>query len=187
MKIKVGILIVALFLPLSCAGVQGVKRNMGQAVMYGMVYDDENMPVQGAVVSINGRVTAQTDIQGRFIINSKKRDSFLIELEKAGFEKVKAEFIFDPLDALHFTLVNAQQLLSRSEEAMDGRRYEQAIVLCDRALALEPRQPEALFLKALALVQTKQYASARNVLRELENRIGPKEYIKALQEKMGDE
>jgi hypothetical protein len=187
MKTKAGILILAFLLPLSCTGVKGVKRNMGQAVMYGMVYDDENMPVQGAVVSINGRATVQTDIQGRFIIASKKRETFAITLEKAGYERVEAEFTFDPLNALHFTMVNAAQLVNRAEDAMDGRRYTDAIVLCERALVLEPRQPEALFLKALALVQVKQYDNARNVLYELENRVGPKDYIKALQEKMGNE
>jgi tetratricopeptide (TPR) repeat protein len=144
------------------------------------------MPVQGAIVYINDHAITRTDIQGRFIMSSKKREVFSIRLEKPGYEKVQAEFTFDPMDAMHFTMVNARQLISRAEKAMDERRFADAIRFLDRSLAFENTDPNALYLKALALVQLKQYDSARNVLWELETRVGPKDYINAVREKLGD-
>jgi hypothetical protein len=180
--VKGKFLAVALILPLSCSGVKAVKRIGGQAVMYGMVYDDENLPVKNAVVAVDGKPVTATDVQGRFILISKKRETFAVAVEKSGYEKAAGEFVFDPMDVLHFKLVNADQLLYRAEQAMDERRFAEAIVLCDRALALEAAKADAVYLKALAYYQLRDYKQAASILEYLESLGGKKTYIDTLRE-----
>jgi tetratricopeptide (TPR) repeat protein len=145
--------------------------------MYGMVYNDDNVPVPGAVVSVNGRAVSLTDTQGRFILQSRQRNLIELSLDKPGYEAVRAVFRFEPMDVIHLTLVNAAQLVSRAELAMDEGRYEEAELYCTRALALDPGRLDAPYLKALSLIRQGRRDAALALLEELKARVGEKEYL----------
>lgn len=145
--------------------------------MYGMVYNEENVPVSNAEVIIDGKSAAMTDNQGRFVLLSKQRKEFTLALSKAGYETVTGLFRFEPMEVIHLVMVNAQQLINRAELAMYESRYKDVVVYCDRALLLNAERIDASYLKALSLIRLKEYSLARAVLEELKNRIGEREYI----------
>ena len=178
----VRILIVFLFLPVSCSSVKGAKRISGEAVMYGMVYNHENSPVSNAEVIVNGTIAAMTDVQGRFILTSKQRNEFSLTLKKSGYETVEGIFCFEPMDVIHIVMVNADQLLKLAEDAMDEGYYREVIAFCDRALALNQERIDALYLKALGLVRLREHDMARNILEALQDQLGEREYIRRVLE-----
>jgi tetratricopeptide (TPR) repeat protein len=167
-----------LLIPLSCSSVKGLKRNQGEEVMYGMVYNDENSPVAGAAVIVDGNRAAFTDAQGRFFLLAKRRREFILTLDKEGYEKVTGTFRFEPMEVIHLTMVNSDQLVYRAEIAMDEGRYRDAASYCGRALALDPARIDAPYLKALSLLRSGDYEQARYILESLEGRIGEREYIR---------
>ena len=179
---RAGILIFLIFLLLSCSSVKGLKKNSGEAYMYGMVYNEENMPVSNAEVFIDGESTTVTDAQGRFILISRHRNDFTVTLNKAGYETVTGNFHFEPMEVIHMVMVNAIQLITQAEFAMEEGRYHEVISLCDRALALNLERIDASYLKALALIRLKQYEGARIILEELQKQTGEKEYIQQVLE-----
>jgi hypothetical protein len=171
-------LLIVSFFSFSCSSVKGVKSNFGEAIMYGMVYNDENLPVSGAAVLIDGTMTTLTDTQGRFMLMSKQRKEFVLVLEKSGYETVKATFRFEPMDVMHIMMINAGQLVNRAEIAMDEGRYREAVVLCDRAIALDGERIDAPYLKALGMIRLREYSRARYILETLEGHIGERDYIR---------
>jgi tetratricopeptide (TPR) repeat protein len=179
MDFKAGrMLWILLLFPLSCSSVGGVKKNQGEALMYGMVYNDENSPVAGAAVSVDGNRIALTDTQGRFILRSKQRKEFDLALDKEGYEEAAGRFRFEPMEVVHLTMVNAEQLVYRAEIAMDEGRYRDAAAYCDRALALDAARIDARYLKALSLIRLGDHGQARYLLESLKGSIGEREYIR---------
>ena len=176
------IVIALLLIPVSCSSVRGVKRISGEAMMYGMVYNEENMPVVGAEVFIDGKKTILTDTQGRFFLVSRQREEFTLMLVKAGYETIEGVFRFEPMDVIHLVMINAEQLMQRAEVAMEEGRYRDVINLCDRSLALNPGRIDAIYLKALSHVQLREYDRARYFLEDLQNRLGDRDYIRRVLE-----
>jgi len=171
------ILILIVIFAVSCSSAKGVKRISGEAVMYGMVYNSENIPVVHAEVIVDGKTVIYTDAQGRFILSSKQRKDFTLSLAKAGYETVTGTFRFEPMEVIHTVMVNAGELLKQAEYAMDEARYNDVIKLCDRALDLSPDRFDVSYLKALSLIRLKEYGRARYILTELQKNLGEREYI----------
>jgi predicted nucleotidyltransferase len=157
-----------------------VKSNTGEALMYGMVYDDENTPLQGVEILIDGKIVSVSDVQGRFILISNKRDTFEIGLQKTGFEFIQDIFQFEPFDVLHFKMLNASQLLARAEIAMDEKRLADVVTYCSRSILLDNMKYDAMYLQAIALVKLSNFGEARTVLQTLEKHIGERDYITTL-------
>lgn len=170
--------IMFLLVSVSCSSVKRAKRISGEALMYGMVYNNENVPVSNAEVIVDGKTVAMTDAQGRFILFSRQRKEFDLALAKAGYETVKGSFRFEPMEVIHLVMVNADQLVRQAEFAMDEGRYKDVIAFCDRALNLNPERITASYLKALSLVRLREYGRARYILGELQKQIGEREYIR---------
>jgi tetratricopeptide (TPR) repeat protein len=176
-------IIVLLLIFISCSSAKGVKRNTGEAIMYGMVYNNESMPVSNAEVIVDGKSVTFSDAQGRFILSSKQRKDFTLSVKKPGYETVTEVFHFEPMDVIHLIMLNADQLVNNAEYAMDESLYNEVIGFCDRALKLNPERIDALYLKALAWIRLREYEQARHILEELRKKIGEREYIlKALEE-----
>ena len=178
-KHHVSVITLLIFLAIiSCSSqVRGARRITGEAVMYGMVYNEENMPVSNAEVFIDGKSTTFTDTQGRFILISRQRNEFTLSVERTGYETVSGIFRFEPMDVIHLVMVNAIQLINRAEIAMAEGRFHDVIALCNRALALNAERIDASFLKALSLIRLREYDLARIILEELQERIGQRDYI----------
>ena len=173
-----------LFFSVSCSSVRGVKRATGDALMYGMVYNNENMPVTSAQVVVDGRVATITDAQGRFFLSSRQRKEFTLSLVKTGYETVTGTFRFEPMEVIHIVMINADQLITLAEFAMDEGRFRDVIRFCDRAFALDPERIDAVYLKTLSLVRLREFDNARQILLELEEKIGEREYINWILERL---
>jgi hypothetical protein len=178
---------VLLLVAVSCSSIKGAKRISGEALMYGMVYTGENMPVSNAEVKVDGKAVAVTDAQGRFVLVSKQRNDFTLALTKTGYETIEGVFRFEPMEVIHLVMVNADQLVYQAELAMDEGRYRDVGAYCDRALVLNKDRIDASYLKALSFVRLREYDSARLVLTELQSRIGERDYIRRVLEDIGDE
>ncbi|MFT3709116.1 MAG: metallopeptidase family protein [Archangium sp.] len=55
---------------------------------------------------------------------------------------------------------SVEQLLQMAEEAMQGGELEDAIAVCDQALQAEPKNPDALEIKALAVAELGEFEQA---------------------------
>ncbi|MDR1239719.1 MAG: hypothetical protein LBK27_06370 [Treponema sp.] len=165
-KMAGGILLLV-FLFMSCQTGRPIKRLSDESIMYGMIYDYESSPVSSVAVFLNGRKIADSDIQGRFVLNNVKRGTYTIRLAKKGYEELQEQFNYEPLNVLYFKMFNAAQLISLAEIAMDESNYKTAETLIDRALKIEPERPDILFLKSIVFYLQKEYDKSRSLLEEL--------------------
>jgi len=146
--------------------------------MYGMVYNDENIPMSNAEVFADGKNVYMTDPQGRFILSSRQRKEFTLTIVKNGYETITGKFRFEPMDVIHLVMMNAAHLINHAELAMDEGRYQEVVAFCDRALALNPDRIDASYLKALGLIRLREYGRARYILEELQKQAGEREYLR---------
>jgi tetratricopeptide (TPR) repeat protein len=151
----------------SCQTGRPVKRSSDDSIMYGMIYDYTSNPVSGVAVFLNSRKMVDSDIQGRFILNGVKKGAHTIKLVKKGYEELEELFQYEPLDVLYFKMSDTAQLVARAEMAMDDKHYAAAGQFIDRALKLEPRRQDILFLKAVNRYLQNDHEAARAILEEL--------------------
>jgi len=139
-------------------------------MMYGMVYDYDNSPVYGASIYINGIKYVESDLQGHFILQFTRNTKYTIRIVKSGYEKIENVFSFDPMNVLYFKIINASQLLTQAEEAVDQYNYAQAETLLKRAIVLEPNRPDVLYLLSIVLYKQQRNDEAKAILLELNKR-----------------
>lgn len=139
-------------------------------MMYGMVYDYDNSPVYGASIFINGIKYVESDLQGRFILQFTRNTKYNIRIVKSGYEKIESVFSFDPMNVLYFKIINASQLLTQAEEAVEQYNYVQAETLLKRAIALEPNRPDILYLFSIVLYFQQRNDEAKAILLDLNKR-----------------
>ena len=166
MKKLFGVLFVITLL-LSCQTGKPIKRLSNEGMMYAMIYDYENVPVSGVAVSINGKKIVDSDIQGRFILDTMKKGEYRVKLAKKGYETLEESFQYDPMQVLYFKVINAQQLIVLAETALDNAEYAVAENYLDRALLLEPSRPDILFLKSIACYFQNKNAEAAAILEKM--------------------
>jgi len=172
MKTKMAFfLIVPVLLLLGCKSAANPKRAINDAgMMYAMLYDYENSPISGASIYINGKKLIESDAQGRFILEFKTGGEYTIRAEKSGYETVENIFTYDPMNVLYFKMINAQQLLTQAEEALEQYAHANAEELINRALKLDSGKPEILFLQSIVFYQQGRNAEARAILIDLQSR-----------------
>jgi len=164
---KVFFIIFAGIMILSCQTGKPINRATDKAIMYGMIYDFDNTPVSGVTVFINNRKIADSDIQGRFILDNMSRNEYRIKLERRGYETLEETFLFDPLQVLYFKIINASQLIVMAETALETRDYSNAEKYIDRVLVMEPARPDTLFLKSVTYYLQGKNEEAITVLESL--------------------
>jgi tetratricopeptide (TPR) repeat protein len=120
-----------------------------ESFMYAMIYDYENTPVSGVTIYLNRIKIADSDIQGRFILEKMKKGQHRIRLVKRGYEEFNEVFRYDPMQVLYFKIINASQLLVLAETALNNAEFAAAENYLNRALRLEPNRPDILFLKSI--------------------------------------
>jgi tetratricopeptide (TPR) repeat protein len=162
-----GFLFIFIVLCNSCQTGKPIKRLSDDGLMYAMIYDYDNTPLSGVAVYLNGRKNVDSDILGRFILESVKKGEYQIRLVKKGYEEVEGTFQYEPMNVLYFKMINADQLISQAEAAIDANDYTAAENHLDRALALEPRRPDILFLKSITYYLQNRYADSSAILEEL--------------------
>jgi tetratricopeptide (TPR) repeat protein len=186
---KIALLLLGFVMALaSCKTISTPKRAINDpGMMYAMVYDAENTSVNGVSVYINGKKYVESDIQGRFILELKKNEEYSIQLSKKGYEDIQETFAYDPMNVLHFRMVNANHLIKLAETSLNEYSYGEAERYLNRALTLEPHRIDALYLMSITLYLQQKKAEARTILERLQS-IGVNEaYVTELLAKIEEE
>jgi hypothetical protein len=136
--------------------------------MYGMIYDFDNIAVNGVQVSVDDKKVGESDIQGRFILSSGKGGEHTISLHKEGYEAILQTFTFDPMNVLYFKMINTAQLVSQAESAIDISSYDAAMAYLDRAAVLGNNRSDILFLQAIVFYRKGDYAAADAKIADIE-------------------
>jgi len=147
--------ILGITLLVSCKGTPVSLTNEG--IMYAMIYDFDNTPVSAVTVYINDKRVADSDIQGRFILDRMEKGEYSIRLTKRGYETLEEQFYYEPLYVLYFKMISTSQLVAFAETALDKGEFNAAENYINRALVIEPNRPDILFLKSITY-----YLQARN-------------------------
>jgi len=146
---KIIIILLGVTLFFSCQSGRPIKRLSDEGLMFAMIYDFDNTPVNAVAVYINGRRIVESDIQGRFILEKMDKGEYTVRLTKRGYEPLEDVFYFDPLQVLYFKMINTKQLIAFAETALDNGELNAAENYIARALAIEPNRPDILFLKSI--------------------------------------
>jgi hypothetical protein len=132
------------------AACASLKPNDQGPSFYGMVYDRDNQPVQNALVLVDGKGIAGTDVNGRFALAGLPFGPHRLEFRKEGYESLAASAdYFSQAQVLYVKMVSAEQLLAQTETAMAARRWAEAEDLVNRAERARPEAPATLYLKAV--------------------------------------
>lgn len=177
-------LIVILCAFISCSSVTSKPIHDKDGIMYGMIYDSDNIAVNGVQVYVDDKRIGESDIQGRFILSSAKGGEHRIALNKEGYEAILQSFNFDPMNVLYFKMINTPQLISLAESALDVSSYEVALSYLDRAVMLGNNRSDILFLQAIVFYHKGEYDSAGAKILEIEKQGYDDESVAALKEKI---
>jgi tetratricopeptide (TPR) repeat protein len=161
------LLVLALGLSLaSCVSYREKRlREFTSSPLAGMVYDGEQRPCAGARLTVDGEEGPRTDINGRFVIDALERGDHLVVVEKEGFETLEAPFSFvDRTQVLYLRVISQGQLLREAEEALAYGRLQEADGLLERAEALGPEDPIALYLRAVYFLKLEDAERAVGLL-----------------------
>jgi tetratricopeptide (TPR) repeat protein len=143
-------------------------REFSSSPLLGMVYDGEQKPCAGALITVDGQGGPLTDINGRFIIDKLERGDHLFEVRKEGFETLEVPLSFvDRTQILYLRVVSHGQLLREAEEALDRRKLQEADRLLRRAVALDPEDPVGLYLRAVYFLKLDDTAQAIGLLQKI--------------------
>ena len=181
------LLMLQIILLAGCSSVRGKKIKDDEAMMYGMVYDENDEAVREVEVHVDGKLKAVSDMQGRFILKymygdilEEKRHT--IELHKEGYETIKELIFYDPMSLLYFRMESGKAILNKAEALIDSENYKDADEELNRLLETEDQKDTALYLLAILQVREGKKAEAVQLLENMENKNNP--YVKKFLEKI---
>ncbi len=132
------------------------------APLIGVIYSTDNVPCPEATISIYSDDETATklqpvqkvvsDINGRFMVPEVQKGRHEIIITKEGFEEGKITFDFlDMTKVFYIQMKSLESLLDDAEKSLDKRELQDAEVYIERALAIDDKSLEALYLKAVVL------------------------------------
>lgn len=172
------------FFAVSCSSVKSRPIHDMDGIMYGMIYDFDNIAVGNVQVFVNDKKIGESDIQGRFILSSRKGGIYGITLRKAGYEDVNQTFSFDPMNVLYFKMINTSQLIQLAETALDTNSYNEALTFLDRAAVIGNSRCDILFLQAIVFYQKGEYENASKKIFEIEEQGFTDESVSSLKKRV---
>jgi tetratricopeptide (TPR) repeat protein len=153
----------------SCAtGSQAPPKNPSNPPAFGMVYDDDNLPVSGARVVVDDEKPVTSDFNGRFALAGLSPGSHSLVVTKTLFESAHDEFDYQSsLQLIYVKLISLRQLVARAERALERRDLAQAGRTVERALAVMPEDFEARYAAAVLAYRGGRAAEARSILEDI--------------------
>jgi len=135
----------------SCSSTaSAIATNDRSVPLYGMVYDDDNSPVAGAEVLIDGKAKTKSDVNGRFVLTALKFGQYAVVVKKDYFEPARLDLDYSSAtQVLYVKLVSEEELLAAADKDIAAREWAKADDHVARALALKRDDPAALFLSAV--------------------------------------
>lgn len=175
------------FFAVSCSSVKSRPIHDMDGIMYGMIYDFDNIAVSNVQVFVNDKKIGESDIHGRFILSSRKGGDYGITLKKPGYEDVNQTFSFDPMNVLYFKMINTTQLITLAEAALDTNSHNEALAFLDRAAEIGNSRCDILFLQAIILYQKAEYEVAAEKILEIEEQGYTDESVNSLKKRIENE
>jgi tetratricopeptide (TPR) repeat protein len=163
MRKVVPALIVAVALVASCAT---SNQAYEKAPLFGMIYDEDNQPCVGVLLSLDGGAGKEesgpmTDIRGRFVLPEVGRGQHVLVARKDGYEELSLKVtIMNRTDVLFLRMISFSQLLAGAEKAIEERKWDQAEAFLGRAGKLDSGDSVLLYLQAVKAYRTGSYAEA---------------------------
>lgn len=118
----------------------------------GMVYDHSGTAVNGMEIKLGQSHAARSDYSGRFSFPGAKSGEYALAASLQGYESFSGMIrVSSPADILYLSVFSKSDLLRCAKDSMRDGEWSAAAAYADRALAVEPGDPRALFLKALVL------------------------------------
>lgn len=165
-------MVVALALIMSCNSIGSKKIKETEGLMYVMVYDSRNMPLQNVQVLSNNKLIAETDIQGRCILAFSKSGNYELFLKKDNYEAVTQVISFDPMNILYFRMTALEDLLLEAEQLCDQNKIKESLVVLDRIEKIKHDHPDALFLRLVLFYKLHQYEDCLQQISFLRKKLG---------------
>ena len=137
----------------SCATNDDSGTHATNAILRGMVYSLNRMPVLDVKVSLlsDGKSTAstQTDIHGRYFFPNVPYGRVGLLFTKNGYEPLEWSFSFDkPTQVVYVQVVSLNELLDRAEDSIAKRNWAEATAYLGRVRKIEPDNTVATYLEA---------------------------------------
>ena len=162
--------IILLILP-GCATKLDSVTEFESAPLFGMIYDMQNVPVQGVILRIDGDIVAQSDIEGRFLLPSVIKGNHVLSAEKDQYEPITYSFDFlNRTQVLHLSMTSDRNLIQEIENALSKNDTRRAQEKLERLLAIKPGDPEVLFLEAIINYKNGEIDKAKAIISRLKSR-----------------
>ncbi len=155
------LLLVSLVL-ISCRTMNNSKpEQFTEAPLFGMIYDSNSSPAAGAKVILDGKDSAMSDINGRFLLYNVSRGPHILVIQKQGFEETRTAFNFtDRGQVLYSKLISDEYILDRLESDLKSNQMEEAASLLKRAQAVNRENIRLHYLKIIYLAKKREYKKA---------------------------
>lgn len=135
----------------ACTTVDNINGKNAFTV-YGMVYNKSGAPVANARIILNEQIISVSDYNGRFSIPEMNKGTYSVSIEADKYENYLSTVeILSTSDVVYVSLISTRELIISSKKALDSRDWELALIQIERALKIEPKNPEVRYLKALIL------------------------------------
>ncbi len=166
---RCGFIFLLTALLMACSSFEkGNPINPSEAPLFGMIYDSESNPVNGAEVVLDGESKAHTDVNGRVLFNDVALGKHRIVIRNDGFETAKIELDFFNRDqVLYTTLISMQHILDELEASLEAEKYYKAQDLVSRAESVDPENVRFRYLKTVYLYRVNEYTTALEVIEGL--------------------
>jgi len=164
------ILIVVLPVILICSCVTGPSSTdkFLFAPLNGKIFDYDNLPCSGVLVTVNKITKVKSDINGRFVVPSLAKGKHKFVLKKDGYETL--EFTFEFLNSnqiLWLKMTSLDQLIRQIEHKFDENAWDEVENLIARANKIEQDNPVVLYLTAVLYIHNTWYENAIEVLEKV--------------------
>ncbi len=138
------------------------------AQLYGMIYGQDNEPVSGALLLVNGEPGPTSDLEGRFVLPDLARGDHVVSISKNGYEPTEVSFQFlNQTQVLYLRMRSIDDIIRTAEQAVRESQLDRAAELIDRALEVDPHHADARFLLAALMMRQSLFVRAEEILLSL--------------------
>ncbi|MBV5330346.1 MAG: carboxypeptidase regulatory-like domain-containing protein [Chlorobium sp.] len=145
-----------------------LKPQIQTITLNGMVYDLNNRPIAGYLVSLGGELTVTTDITGRFTIPNVPAGTYQITGSKKYYEPYAGDIIIeDSKTVVYLSIPSAQQLLDSADYALQSNKLGEAEGYLNRVERTCYSNIDFHFYKAVLQFRKHEYGAAQITLESI--------------------
>lgn len=165
------ITILALFLVIliySCSSGPSSTDVFLTAPLNGKIFDYDNLPCSGVLVTVNNSIKVRSDINGRFIIPSLAKGEHQFILTKDGYEEKVFTFDFiNKNQVLWLKMISLDQIIRQIEANFDKNDWDEAERLIERAQKIRSEDSVVLYLTSILYIHNKWFDKALETLMKI--------------------